>query len=439
MKSEHPLGIPTASSAAVLEAHEDQGRTVSRFDRWLLRRVMQAAGNPPIHAALWDDIDSYVPDGHSYGRIVFRNRSVLLGLMKAPELAFGDAFSEGQIDLEGDPVELLTRCFGTANDLGPTGFKRSIFGRLPTAETNTTAGSKRHIHHHYDLGNDFYKLWLDEKMVYTCAYYPRPDATLEEAQIAKMDHVCRKVRLEPGQTVVEAGCGWGSLALHMARNFGVKVRAFNISAEQIAFARERAEREGLTDQVEFVADDYRNVSGTYDAFVSVGMLEHVGANHFDQLGEVVRRSLKPDGIGLIHSIGRNQAMAVNEWLEKRIFPGSYPPSLREMMSIFENRFSVLDIENIRLHYAKTLIEWLDRFDRNADTIRTMYDEPFIRAWRLYLGGCAASFISGTLQLFQVVFTHAANNNVALTREHLYPSAGTNDTTPTSTHTWQQFD
>ena len=227
------------------------------------------------------------------GRIVFRDRGALYSSVFNPELGFGDAFSAGRIDVEGDLVDVLARCYRSADRAGATTGKRSLLGRLPKASSNTTTGSRRHIQHHYDLGNDFYRLWLDKEMIYTCAYYDTPDATLEQAQVAKLDHVCRKLMLKPGQRVIEAGCGWGSLALHMAREYGAKVRAFNISQEQVAYARERAAREGMDGAVEFVQDDYRNIEGACDAFVSVGMLEHVGVQNYRALGAVIARTLKP--------------------------------------------------------------------------------------------------------------------------------------------------
>ena len=269
---------------------------------------------------------------------------------------------------------------------------------------NSLKRSRHNISHHYDLGNDFYQLWLDEQMVYTCAYFPTPDATLEEAQAAKMDHVCRKVWLRPGETVVEAGCGWGSLARHMARHYGVQVQAFNISREQVRYARERAKAEGLEGRVEYVEDDYRNIAGRCDAFVSVGMLEHVGVDHYRELGGVIRRCLKPDGRGLVHSIGRNFPEPTSPWLEKRIFPGSYMPSLRELTGVFEPcGFSVLDVENLRLHYAKTLDHWLRRFEASADAIERCSTQRLVRAYRLYLAASMASFTAGGMQLFQVAF------------------------------------
>ena len=290
--------------------------------------------------------------------------------------------------------------------------------------SNSLNGSKDNIHDHYDIGNDFYRLWLDKKMQYTCAYFGEPTATLEEAQIAKMDHVCKKLMLKPGETVVEAGCGWGTLALHMARHYDVKVKAYNISHQQVISAREQAKAEGLAGRVEFIEDDYRNLSGRFDVFVSIGMLEHVGTRYYRELGKIIGRSLKENGRGLIHSIGRNRAEPINPWIERHIFPGAYMPTLREMMEIFEpSGFSILDVENLRLHYAKTLQHWLARFEQAKDRIGTMYDQKFIRSWRLYLAGSIASFTAGDLQLFQVVFAHPNKNDLPWTRASLYAETG----------------
>ncbi len=301
------------------------------------------------------------------------------------------------------------------------GLARRFRHRPGNRHRNTAAGSRNNIHHHYDIGNDFYKLWLDQRLVYTCAYFPHAAATLEEAQLAKMEHVCRKLQLSPGQKVVEAGCGWGALALHMAGHYGVRVRAFNISHEQILYAREQAHVQGLSDRVEFVEDDYRNIAGRYDAFVSVGMLEHVGPDNYAKLGSVIDHCLAPNGRGLIHTIGRHRPIAMSAWIESRIFPGANPPTMREIMEIFEPYdFTLLDVENLRLHYARTLIHWLERYDRAQEQVVEMFDAGFLRAWRLYLAGSAAAFTTGWMQLFQIVFARHADNTVPLTRAHQYP-------------------
>jgi len=257
-------------------------------------------------------------------------------------------------------------------------------------------------------------------MQYTCAYYAQADMTIEEAQKAKLHHVARKLRLRAGERVVEAGGGWGGLAIFIAKHYGVNVRSFNISKEQIAHSRAWAEREDVAHLVEFVEDDFRNMTGTYDAFVSIGMLEHVGPGNYRDMGKLMSSVLSPDGRGLVHTIGRDRPGVLNPWIDKRIFPGAHPPTLREMMDLFEDAgLSVLDVENIRLHYAETLRDWLARYEENVEDVRSMFDEPFVRAWRLYLAGSITAFVRGQLQLFQVVYSRTGARNVPRTREHIY--------------------
>jgi cyclopropane-fatty-acyl-phospholipid synthase len=393
----------------------------------LLRRILRGVGDPNIELRLWNGAAVRPGDAHGepLNRVIIRDRATLYGLMGDTQLHFGDAYSEGRLEVEGDLVQLLEAAYRAA----PADLRKGVLARLVErlhggprrTRQNTLTGSRENIHHHYDIGNQFYSLWLGSTMAYTCAYYPRPDATLDEAQIAKFDHVCRKLRLRAGESVVEAGCGWGGLALHMAQHYGVRVRAFNISKEQIRHARERARVLGLDGRVEFVEDDYRNISGQYDAFVSVGMLEHVGVENYPVLGRLIRRVLPAHGRGLIHSIGRNAPGDLHSWIEKRIFPGAQPPSIGQFMQIFEPAdLSVLDVENLRLHYAQTLRHWLELYEANAAQVRALYDEKFVRMWRLYLAGSIAGFTTGTLQLFQVVFAPSDNNDVPATRAHLYP-------------------
>jgi cyclopropane-fatty-acyl-phospholipid synthase len=378
----------------------------------------------PLLISLWDGTEFATAPGRPVARVHFRDRRTLLRVFLDPELGFGDGYSEGRIEVEGDFVTFLGEmCRRPPATAAMQLFKRRLAGWLfARPHANSLDGSRENISHHYDIGNDFYRLWLDERLVYTCAYYPRPDMTLEEAQLAKMDHVCRKLQLRPGQAVVEAGCGWGALALHMARHYGVTVTAFNISAEQVAYARQRAQAEGLAGRVQFVQDDYRNIAVPCDAFVSVGMLEHVGRGHYAELGGVIHRCLKPEGRGLLHFIGRNRRMPTSPWLERRIFPGAYMPSLRDSLRVFEPwDLSVLDVENLRLHYARTLEHWLERFDQHEAEVERMFDRRFVRAWRLYLASSRAAFLVGNVQLFQIVFAGAENNDVPWSREHVYPA------------------
>ncbi|HEV7985378.1 MAG TPA: cyclopropane-fatty-acyl-phospholipid synthase family protein [Steroidobacteraceae bacterium] len=413
-----PEGLEASDDAAAA-GPDSAGRSL---DARLVRRLLAVLGNPPIEFELAWTRERIAGPGSAVAKLRIANRSTLIGILSDPRLRFGDAYSAGQVEIEGDLVQLLEIIYRSA----PTGAHSGALARVLNnwrhrPRRNTLIGSRNNIHRHYDLGNEFYSLWLGETMAYTCAYYPTADATLDEAQVAKMDHVCRKLQLTAGDSVVEAGCGWGTLALHMASRFGARVRAFNISKEQIAFARARAREQGLEGRVEFVEDDYRNISGRYDVFVSVGMLEHVGVENYPELGRIARRAIGGEGRGLIHSIGRNHPEPLHPWVERRIFPGAYPPSLSEMMQIFEpSRLSVLDVENIRLHYALTLRAWLALYERAVDKVHAMFDDVFVRMWRLYLAGSIAGFETGTLQLFQVLFTGEENNRIPLTREFMYP-------------------
>ena len=397
---------------------------VNGFDRWVTERVIAMVGHPPFTTELWNGEVIHDPP-RSVARLIFHDRRALQGLLYKTDLTFGDAYSAGRLEVQGDLVKFLESLFLSVRRSIPNdSIRRRISNWLNRPHTNSETTARGNIQHHYDLGNDFYRLWLDEQMVYTCAYYPSPESTLEQAQIAKMEHVCRKLRLKPGLRVVEAGCGWGALALYMARRYQVQVTAYNISREQLAHARARAAGEGLEQLVTFVEEDYRTISGKYDRFVSIGMLEHVGVDNFKALGALVRRTLAPNGLGLIHSIGRNAPARNNPWIEQRIFPGSRPPSLGEITEIFEpEHLSVLDVENLRLHYGRTCRDWLERYENVADSVSHMYDSSFMRAWRLYLAGSVAGFTTGSLQLFQVLFSHEENNDVPTTRDHLYRPAG----------------
>jgi cyclopropane-fatty-acyl-phospholipid synthase len=350
--------------------------------------------------------------GPQIATITINRRVTLVNLLRNPDVEFGEGFVAGDLDVEGDLVALLEAVYRVQEAADARRPRKASFSHSP-------GESRSQIHRHYDLGNEFYRLWLDRQLVYTCAYFPSPGATLEDAQVAKMDLVCRKLRLRPGEHVVEAGCGWGALAIHMAREYGVTVTAYNISHEQIAYARERAAREGLRDRVAFVEDDYRAIHGGADAFVSVGMLEHVGPADYGVLGAVIRRVLGDGrGRGLLHFIGRSRPNALNPWITKRIFPGAYPPTLVEAIGgvLEPGNLTVLDVENLRLHYAATLDHWRRRFLAAADDVRRMFGTSFERAWRLYLSGSQAAFLAGSLQLFQVVFAPAGSNGIPWTRE-----------------------
>lgn len=393
--------------------------TVTPLDRWWAWRLVKAIPELPLSLILWNGEE--IGNDPSEFRITISSRYAMYKLTVNPVVGFGDLYSDGYIELDGDLVAFFDAVYRVGADQGMGRFGRFLNRSPGWGNNGTRARCKRNTFFHYELGNDFYQLWLDRAALqYTCAYFSRPELGLEAAQKAKMHYICRKLRLKPGQRVIEAGCGWGGMACYMAKHYGVLVEAYNISHEQVVYARRHAIREGLANRIEYIEDDYRAIQGDCDVFVSVGMLEHIGPKHYRELGRVINRCLKGDGLGLIHTIGRNRAAPTNVWTEKRIFPGAYLPTLREIMELFEPwSFSVLDVENLRLHYAETLRHWLQRFDRHADQVRQRYDDRFVRTWRLYLSGSIAAFACGDLQLFQLLFARPRSNVLPWTREDLY--------------------
>ena len=410
-----PLGVPNGGYQFDASTLETPRSEPTALDRRLASSLRSRLDGSRVQIALWDEPEAKLAASQAIVRI--GDRSALWQLLLNPALHFGDLYSSGRIKITGDLQIVVDEAY---RYLAKVETRLRWLGRK-RIQAPTLTDSKRNIHHHYDIGNEFYKLWLDrEALQYTCAYFAEPTMTIEQAQQAKMHHVCRKLRLNAGDTVVEAGSGWGGFAIFMAKKYGARVRSFNISHEQVVYAREWAKREGVEHLAEFVEDDFRNISGEYGVFVSIGMLEHVGAGNYKELGALMRRTIGKQGRGLVHSIGRDYPAPLNAWILKRIFPGAYPPTLREMMDLFEDtELSVLDVENIRLHYAETCRAWLERFEENVETVRTMFDEAFVRAWRLYLAGSLKAFEHGTLQLFQVLFAPRAANNIPRTRAHVY--------------------
>jgi cyclopropane-fatty-acyl-phospholipid synthase len=391
-----------------------------RLDGLLLRRLSVRVGPAALRYALGRV--SLAPAQEPVATLRFRDRGALLGLLLDPELHFGDAYADSRIEIEGDLVAALAAAYLARS----RGRRAAPLAWLSSARHHSLVRARRNVRRHYDIGNDFYALWLDPQLVYTGAYFASPDMTIEQAQVAKLDHVCRKLGLGPTDTVVEAGCGWGALALHIARRYGSRVRAWNVSREQLAFARERARREGLADRVEFLEGDYREIDEPCSAFVSVGMLEHVGRASYGELARVIARSLdRTRGRGLLHFIGRDLPRPLNSWIRRRIFPGAYAPALSEVtrMVLEPAGLSVVDVENLRMHYAVTLRHWRERYERACDEGRVAGGERFRRAWRLYLAGSEAAFRTGSLQLFQVVFAAAGSTTAPWTRRALYDPAG----------------
>jgi cyclopropane-fatty-acyl-phospholipid synthase len=409
----HNLPRLPASSIRLWKAH-----TQAALDRWGLAALARALAGIPVRLVLWDGQSRTASPQPAIATVVIHSRRTLFRLLVQPDLEFGEAYTNGRLDVGGDLVGFLTAMARSLEQRQRRAQPVPWYRRRGADVSRAT----RNARYHYDLGNDFYRRWLDEQLVYTCAYFTTPELSLEDAQRAKHEYVARKLALTPGERVIEAGCGWGALALHLAREHGVQVRAWNVSREQVAWARNRAREEGLTDRVEFVEGDYRTIEGACDAFVSIGMVEHVGATSYPALGAVMDRCLHPDhGRGLLHFIGRNVPQPTGTWIRRYIFPGAYIPTVREVLeaTLEPYGFSVLDVENLRRHYALTLAHWLERFETAAEPIRQQHGDAFTRMWRLYLAEAQAGFRGGTLQLFQVAFARGQHDALPWTRRDLY--------------------
>lgn len=358
--------------------------------------------------------------------ITLRDRATIRRLILNPALAVGEAYMDGGLvpDERGiyHTLDVLVMNL-TANGKGhPIGRVRAALGLLRRRidQYNPAGRAQRNVAHHYDLNGRLYSLFLDRDRQYSCAYFPRGNETLEEAQIAKKRHLAAKLCLDrPGLTVLDIGCGWGGLALTLARDHGARVTGITLSTEQLNEARARAAAEGLQDRVSFELLDYRAVDRSFDRVVSVGMFEHVGVSFYRAFFDTVARCLKPEGVAVLHAIGRSDGPGfTNPWIAKYIFPGGYCPALSEVLPPLEkSRLIATDVEILRLHYAETLRNWRRRFAANRDTIASLYDERFCRMFEFYLCGAEIAFRREAHMVFQIQLTHQ-QTAVPLTRDYI---------------------
>jgi cyclopropane-fatty-acyl-phospholipid synthase len=370
----------------------------------------------------WDGTkETFGPD-KPYVTITIKSPRVVRAMMRNASLAIGEGYMNGDVEVDG-PLDNVIRISIENHDLFGSWAKRLQHLRR---HKNTKNHQAAYIQHHYDLGNDFYKLWLDnETMAYTCAYFRTPKDTLEQAQVQKMDHVLRKLQLEPGQSVAELGCGWGHLLVRAAKLYGVHGVGVTLSKEQASYAKALAKREKVEDKVRFELMNYQdlpdNVDGQFDRVMSVGMLEHVGLGNQHQFFKVIDTLLKEKGVAVIHSItAQTEHDPPDAWIDKYIFPGGYIPSVREVTAKFPTyNFYMLDYENLRYHYKLTLDEWWRRYEKHKRKVIAMYGEQFYRMWRFWLACSSGSFNFGSLILSQWVLCKGVNNDLPLTREHIY--------------------
>jgi cyclopropane-fatty-acyl-phospholipid synthase len=367
-------------------------------------------------------------------RVRFTSKKAMRRVVLDPRLGAAEAFMDGDLIIEnGDIMDLIHLLRGntpwdrgeTLKDLTPVG-EALDWVKTRLNGINRRRESKANVAHHYDIGNDLYRLFLDRDMQYSCAYWPRPDMSLDDAQQAKKLHIAAKLALTDGQRVLDIGCGWGGMAITLAKLANIRVHGITLSEEQLVLARERAEAEGLADRVTFELIDYRDLAvrdmGQYDRIVSVGMFEHVGARNFGTFFRCAANLLTADGVMLIHTIGRfGRPGATDAFTRKYIFPGGYIPALSETVAASErSRLIVTDVETLRLHYALTLREWYKRCVEKRAEIEAMMGARFYRMWCFYLAGATAAFESGGMGNYQIQYARS-RHALPLTRDYLAES------------------
>ena len=352
----------------------------------------------------------------------FATRAAERRLLRDPELALGELYMDGGLVFErGDIAGLLAIALAQP-DLSPRWAKPLWWARYVLRhlqQFNWRTRSRRNVAHHYDLDARLYSLFLDADRQYSCAYYDSPTATLDDAQLAKKRHLAAKLLIEKGQRVLDIGSGWGGLALYLAETTGARVTGVTLSTEQLDIANARAAEKQLTGAAQFLLEDYRDIPGPFDRIVSVGMFEHVGVDHYDAFFKRCAELLSPDGVMVLHSIGRPEGPGItNPWIARYIFPGGYIPALSEVLPAIERAgLLVSDIEILRLHYAETLKAWRERFMARRDEAVALYDERFARMWEFYLASSEMSFRKQNMMNFQIQLTRR-QDVVPLTRDYI---------------------
>jgi len=396
--------------------------------RAMLDRILKQLVTDGEFGVIWPDGTSsrYGGGPGAKARIAIADSRTVRRLVQSPGMELGEGYMDGRIT----PVDctiydvlhvLLASAQRIGNHIWLLRVQADLRRRMrPFLQSNPITRARRNVAHHYDLNGRLYSLFLDRDRQYSCAYFPRGDETIEEAQTAKKRHIAAKLLLDrPDLKVLDIGCGWGGMALTLARDYGARVLGITLSQEQLHEARDRAQAEGLADRVRFELMDYREMDEQFDRIVSVGMFEHVGLPNYDVFFSTIRRCLQPDGVALIHAIGRfDGPAATSPWLQKYIFPGGYSPSLSEVFGPVERSgLRSADLEILRLHYEKTLAHWRRRFAANRDTIASIYDERFCRMFEFYLAGSELAFRVQDHMVFQLQLVRR-QDAVPLTRDYL---------------------
>lgn len=391
----------------------------------ILRNLFPA--NPYLTGSitLWNGEQLIFGKGAPKFDILFKNAQIFEDILSQPSLGFGEGYIEGSIEITGhlgDALEWLHK-YNAGDKLTPIQKARICW--LQLKKKATPSQSRADVQFHYDKGNDFYRIWLDRGMNYSCAFFTREDEELEKAQLNKIHRSLKKLRVHPGHRLLDIGCGWGSPLIEAVKTFGAgKAVGLTLSKNQFELGNRRIADAGLSDRAEIRLQDYREISkqefGTYDRILSIGMFEHVGEENIDIFFKTAEKLLRKHGIFLLHTIGRTRKEAMDPWITKYIFPGTYLPSLGEIAAKAQKKgFDLVDVENLRQHYDRTLGHWAARFEKNIDRIGKYMDEQQQRMWLFYLYGCQMGFRYNPLHVFQVLYSKGRRHDWPLVREDLY--------------------
>ena len=379
----------------------------------------------PGSITLWNDQQLNFGQGQAPFTIHIKDSDTFAEILCQPSLGFGEGYARGDIEIRGDFTAALEWIYRHELDNRLTPAQKMRICWLQFKKKSGLKQSRRDVQFHYDKGNDFYRLWLDRGMNYSCAFFTRPDEKLEQAQVNKIHRSLKKLRLRPGQTLLDIGCGWGSSLIEAVKTFGAgRAIGLTLSKNQYELGNARIRKAGCADRAEICLKDYRQMGkkeqGRYDRILSIGMFEHVGREQIDTFFKVTATLLKDKGIFLLHTIGRSRKQAMDPWITKYIFPGTYLPSLGELSAKAQKRgFDLVDVENLRQHYDRTLGHWAARFEANLDEVRRYMNEQEIRMWRFYLVGCQMGFRYNPLHVFQVLYSRGRRHDWPLVREELY--------------------
>lgn len=382
------------------------------------KQIFKTSFKSPVTVEFWDGETQAYGEGTPIAKIIMHEPVSIKDIMAHASLTLGEAYMDGKIEVQGDLQQLVTSAYLSSQSF----LRGSKFAKFIPKRSHSEKASKEDVQSHYDIGNEFYKMWLDPTMTYSCAYFANESDTLEMAQTNKVHHILNKLNVKPGETLLDIGCGWGTLILTAAKEYGLKATGVTLSQQQYDLVNQKIAAEGLEGQVSVILEDYREVKQQYDHITSVGMFEHVGKENLEAYFEQVDKVLVDNGTALIHGItGQQKGEGVDAWINKYIFPGGYIPGLSENIEhIMGTSLQIDDLEPLRRHYQKTLEIWADNFHAVKDHVLEHYGERFYRMWDLYLQACAASFEAGNIDVVQYLMTKGPSSaNLPMTRSYIY--------------------